>query len=313
MSSDPKLPRRPRILASPELDSAGLGSSGRRERVIPVSFQVSGFLLNLLSLVRVDWSAAVLERLFFTVFKAGPRPWVAEFWRGADECRELAVDDARIPVYRWGDGPAVVFMHGWSGSGTQFRAFIEPLVAAGFSAICFDAPGHGANPGRQSHLLRFSGSLDAIRQAFGAIDCVVAHSFGAMAACHAIRQGLDARRLVLIAPQLDIEGIFETYSELLHMRSELAERFRARTGERIRRLGIEDPWAEFEASRLLDGLQTPGLLVFDDEDPEIATEAFERFADLWRAGRVHRTRGLGHNRILKDGGVIAAIVDYLRA
>ncbi len=270
-------------------------------------------LLNLLSLIRIDWSAAVLERLFFTVFKTGPRPWVAGFWQSAAECRELAVDDARIPVYRWGDGPMIVFMHGWSGSGTQFRHFIEPLLAAGFGVICFDAPGHGASPGRQSHLLRFSGSLQAIRQAFGPIDCVVAHSFGAMAACYAIRQGLDARRLVLIAPQFDVNGIFETYRELLHMRPQLAERFRARTGERMRRLGIDDPWIEFEASRLLGDLGTPGLLVYDDEDPEIATEAFERFADLWRDSRVHRTSGLGHNRILKDGDVIAAVVDFLRA
>ena len=312
MDKDPQPPRRPRILASAETGSAELGSSRRRDRVIPVSFQVSGFLLNLLSLIRVDWSAALLERLFFTVFKTGPRPWVADFWQGADECRELTVDDARIPVYRWGDGPAVVFMHGWSGSGTQFRQFIEPLVAAGFGVICFDAPGHGANPGRQSHVLRFSGSLEAIGRAFGPIDCIVAHSFGAMAACYAIRQGLDAGRLVLIAPQLDVNGIFETYTELLHMRPELAARFRARTGERIRRLGIDDPWGEFEASRLLGALDTPGLLVYDDEDPEIETEAFERFAELWRNGQAHRTRGLGHNRILKDAGVIAAIVDFLR-
>ncbi len=309
MDKDPQLPRRPRILCSTD----ELGSSGRRDRVIPLSFQVFGVLLNLLSLIRVDWSAAVLQRLFFTVFKTEPRPWVAGFWQSADEHRDLAVDDTHIPVYRWGDGPAVVFMHGWSGSGTQFRHFIEPLVVAGFRVICFDAPGHGANPGRQSHLLRFSGSLEAIRQAFGSIDCVLAHSFGAMAACYAIRQGLDARRLVLIAPQLDINGIFETYTELLHMRPELADRFRARTGERIRRLGIDDPWSEFEVLRLLGDLATPGLLVYDDEDPEIPTESFERFAELWCGSSVHRTRGLGHNRILKDAGVIAAVVEYLRA
>jgi len=34
--------------------------------------------------------------------------------------------------------------------------------------------------------------------------------------------------------------------------------------------------------------------------------------DHWQGCEVHSTRGLGHNRILKDEAVIATIVDYLK-
>jgi hypothetical protein len=34
---------------------------------------------------------------------------------------------------------------------------------------------------------------------------------------------------------------------------------------------------------------------------------------LWRGAEVHSTRGLGHNRILKDRAVIDAITAYLAA
>lgn len=278
-----------------------------------MSYQIAGLLLNGLSLIRVDWSAAVLTRLFFTVFKAGSRPWVDEFWQSADERRELTVVDSKIPFYRWGEGPLVVLMHGWSGSGTQFRYFVPPLVAAGFSVVGFDAPGHGGNPGRQSDLLRFSGSLCAVQQGFGPVFCVIAHSFGGMATCYAQRHGLDAARLVLIAPQLDVNGIFETFRELLHMGPKLAERFRERISERMLALGVPDPWSEFEPSSLLAIPGLRGMLVYDEDDPEIALSQFERFASLWSGSLLHKTRGLGHNRILRDDGVITAIVDYLKS
>src|SRR5437879_13300304 len=47
---------------------------------------------------------------------------------------------------RWGEeGPAVLMMHGWEGSPTQFRHFIEPLLAAGRQVIALDAAWPGAS------------------------------------------------------------------------------------------------------------------------------------------------------------------------
>ena len=296
--------RYPRILSSAE----------RQQRVIPLSFQLAGVALNVLSLVHNEWAAGVLSRLFFTVFKSEPKPWVAEFWQSADECVEVSVDEVSIPVRLWGQGPLIVLMHGWSGTGTQYQHFIPPLVEAGFRVACFDAPEHGSNPGRKSHMLRFKSSLIAIQNEIGPIDTVIAHSLGGMATTFAVQQGLTPTRVVLIAPHLNVQKIFETYRDLLSMRPRLAQRFRERIGERMAALtdGL-DPWEDFIPSRLLDQSQLRGMLVYDSEDPEISAIQFEEMARLWRNSMVHNTRGLGHNRILKDAAVIDTIANYLKS
>ena len=295
--------RQPRILKSPE----------RNKRVIPLSFQLAGGALNLVSRLHNEWAADVLARLWFTVFKAKPKPWVADFWASADERVELPVYEVTIPIHVWGEGPLVVLMHGWSGSGAQYRYFIPALVEAGFRVACFDAPEHGGNPGRRTHMLRFSASLLGIQQRLGPIDCVIAHSLGGMAATYALRQGLRPARMVLVAPHLDVRKMFETYRDLLSMRPVLAHRFHDKIGEGMAALfDGRDPWEELVPARLLDHLELTGMLVYDYEDPEITLAQFEEMVQLWQGVRVHTTRGLGHNRILKDSAVIDAIVGFLR-
>lgn len=269
-------------------------------------------VLNLVSVIHNEWAASVLARFWFTVFKSSPKPWVAEFWQGAHRCVEINVEEVTIPVHCWGEGPLVVMMHGWSGTGTQFRYFIAPLVEAGFTAVCFDAPEHGSNPGKQTHMLRFSASLNAIQQQLGEIDCVIAHSLGAMASTFAMQGGLAPRRMVLVAPHLDVQKMFETYSELLKMRPALAERFHQKIGSRMQALmDGSDPWQMLLPQKLLDHPDLRGMLVYDHEDPEVTQAQFNEIIDCWRDCQVHATRGLGHNRILKDETVIEAIVGYL--
>src|SRR5688572_33144817 len=48
------------------------------------------------------------------------------------------VDDKTIQAYQWGKTkPYVLVLHGWAGRATQFRRFIKPLAAAGYSVIGF--------------------------------------------------------------------------------------------------------------------------------------------------------------------------------
>jgi pimeloyl-ACP methyl ester carboxylesterase len=294
--------------------SAMSGSAERRKRVVPLSFQLAGMTLNLISVVHNEWASDVLTKLWFTVFKSSSKPWVAEFWAGADDCIEISVGEWVIPVYCWGQGPLVVTMHGWSGSGTQFRHFISPLVAAGFRVACFDAPAHGSNPGRQTHLVDFSASLIAIQNQLGKVDSVIAHSLGAMATVYATQLGLSIDRLLLVAPHLNVQKMFETYRDLLGMRPALADRFHARIGAKMEAiLDHRDPWEILVPEKMLQACNLPGMLVHDHNDPEVAQAQFDEIAGFWEKSQLLVTQGLGHNRILKDERVINAVTDYLKA
>ena len=65
----------------------------------------------------------------------------------------------------------------------QLDAFVEPLLAAGYRVVSFDAPGPGASTesfaGRgRATLLEFSESLSSAVDRFGDAHAVIAHSFG---------------------------------------------------------------------------------------------------------------------------------------
>ena len=74
-----------------------------------------------------------------------------------------------------------------------------------------------------------------------------------------------------------------------------------------------DAWTELVPARLLDHSGLDGLLVYDHEDPEVSEAQFVEMAELWKDCAVHATRGLGHNRILKDRDVIDTVVVFLRS
>ena len=289
-----------------------LNSSERRKRVIPLSHQLFGLILNLVSHLRNEWAADILSNLWFTVFKSKPKPWITEFWQQAESRVEVQLKYKSIPVYLWGQGPLVVMMHGWSGSGVQFRRLIPGLVAAGYQVAAFDAPAHGSNPGKHTHLLEFSDSIIAIQQQIGPVDTVMAHSLGGMAALVAAQRGLSVRQMVLFGPHLDVQKMYQTYSDLLNLNPKLSSRFRHKIGQKMADiLGVEDVWAVFTPANLLAQADYQGLLIYDQEDEEIPLEQFKTVEQHWQGCQILETEGLGHHRILKDEKVVESVLTFM--
>src|SRR6201999_2421848 len=94
----------------------------------------------------------------------------------------VGFEDASLAVYRWGDGPSVLLVHGWGGSAGQMTAFGEPLREAGFSVVAFHAPGHGASTGSWLAIPRFAAALAAVARFHGPLHGIIAHSLGGPAA-----------------------------------------------------------------------------------------------------------------------------------
>jgi pimeloyl-ACP methyl ester carboxylesterase len=285
----------------------------RKQRVVPMHFRMTGKLLNGAARVNSDWVAERVARLWFTVFKTRPRPWVHSFWQGADKCVSVHLQDKCHPVYIWGEGPLVVLLHGWSGSGTQYRYFIPSLVEAGFSVATFDAPAHGAHPGRQAHLLDFSDTLVGIEQALGPVHAVVAHSLGNMAATLATHRGLQTRRMVMLAPHLDAATMFKSYTGMLGLQPGLHLGLRDRVGDEMSRiLQVDDAWKLLNTRSLLMGQGIEGLLIYDQDDQEVPREHFDEIESVWGPDQVLRTEGLGHFRLFKDQALIERVTEYLK-
>jgi len=134
---------------------------------------------------------------------------------GIAEHTILPVEGIPVAVYRWGAGPVIVFVHGWSGRASQVAAFVEPLTTAGYCVMAFDAPAHGDTPGRRTNILEFVAALQAIVAAYGPLSGAITHSFGGMALAYGLQQGVEVGRVVCLGPPARLEFLVERFARLL--------------------------------------------------------------------------------------------------
>ncbi|HVD14382.1 MAG TPA: alpha/beta fold hydrolase [Actinomycetota bacterium] len=234
---------------------------------------------------------------------------------GAGTAFEVAVDGRRVRGRRWGGsgGPVVYLVHGWGGSARQLDALVSPLVGSGFSVVSFDAPSHGvsdrgASGPRSSTIPEAGEALLAVVARYGPAYGVVAHSLGATAAAVALRDGLRASRMVLIAPLAHPLPYSHAFAERLGF----GERIRTRLVARIeRRVGL--PMSHFDVPGVARQVATPKLLVVHDrDDRETSWSDGRAIARAWPDARLLTTTRLGHRRILHDPEVVAQVVGFLR-
>ncbi|MCE3003752.1 MAG: alpha/beta hydrolase [Xanthomonadaceae bacterium] len=210
---------------------------------------------------------------------------------------------------RWGDaGPVVLAMHGWSGRPTQFAAFVAPLVASGRQVIALDAPAHGRSPGSEAHVFSFVEAILEAGSELKGIESVIGHSMGGAAALYAAHLGLPVQRVATIGAPAALRRVLARFADWVALPPPAASAFLARVN---RHVGVDAD--EMDVARFAGRLGFEGLVVHDRDDREVPFAEAQALAAAWPAARTLYTRGLGHNRILADAGVVDAAVRFLAA
>ncbi|MFH5824023.1 alpha/beta fold hydrolase [Georgenia sp. AZ-5] len=216
-----------------------------------------------------------------------------------------------VAVETWGDGPPVYLVHGWGGWRGQLGAFVEPLVAAGRRVVGFDALSHGqSSPGalgpRRSTAVEMLGAFVAVTAAHGAPDAVVAHSLGCFVAALAVRDGLPVGRLAFVAPSTDMAARRRELAEALgyggRAQREFDRRFEALARRPLRDFALADT-----------PMTRPVLVVHDRADKEVPHREGASLAERWPSAALVSTDGLGHQRILRDPGVVTRVSQFVTA
>ena len=255
-----------------------------------------------------DAIAAKAARLFTTPFASSRTRAQSTPTLGARE-EDLGIDGIAIHTYVWGDPgsqPYVLFAHGWSSHGTRVARWVQPLRDAGYAVVTFDQAAHGRSGGTQTTLPDFTCHLMAVAKHYGPAAAVIGHSLGGAATALALARGMQAESAVLIAPAADPLAAVERFSRLLWLASHLGRRMFARF-EGAMRFSANELQAQNNAPRI----GRPALIVHDIEDREVPWSEGERWARYWPQSRLLSTRGLGHNRIADDDGVIASALRFL--
>ncbi len=125
-----------------------------------------------------------------------------------------------------GQGPAVVFIHGFGGSRAQWYAYLPAVAQAGFAAYALDLPGHGQSPPPPARLPSTLAWVDDLARWLDAHIAgpvhLVGHSLGGyLALAYAQRHPRRVRSLSLIAPLLAQDAIRAAQRGLLWLSNRL--------------------------------------------------------------------------------------------
>ena len=250
-------------------------------------------------------AARVARKLFFTPLRARLRDEEREVLARGERF-SLAVDGQRVVGRVWGEGPTVLLVHGWGGHSGQMTALVDPAVTAGFRAVALDLPAHGESEGNVSSLIHFASALARAASLFGPVHGVVAHSFGAAGTTYALSSGLAVKRAVFFAPPAGFESFWARFQAGVGVTPEIMERMLhdAETWLNVRFDGVVP-------RELAPRMTTPLLVLHDPEDREVPFEEGAELARRWPGAELRPTGGLGHLRILRDGGAVAAAVGWV--
>ena len=213
----------------------------------------------------------------------------------------------KIAVYKWGNGSKkALLVHGWSGRATQMYKIINALLAKNYTVYSFDGPAHGKSTGRTTMMPEFIKTVAKMTEKYGKFDVAIGHSLGGISTLNVQASKAPFDKVVVIGTPDSIRNIFNGFIQMLELKPQIATKLIS-VFERITGKKIE----EFHGSVNAEKISVPTLIIHDDDDPEVAiTDALNNYKHL-QNGTLIRTKGLGHNRILKDDKVIEQLIDFI--
>lgn len=214
-----------------------------------------------------------------------------------------------LRVLQWGTrGPVVLLVHGWGSHAPRYANFVEEILERNWRALAFDAPGHGLSSGRQVGIADFRRAIDTVIAAYGPVDAVVAHSFGALAAASLLAEpaGAKLRAAVLVSMPKDAGYILDSFLIALDLDEPTAERVRERFAKQQGQSA-----ASISVAPLAPRIRCPVLLVHDRNDGIVPFAHAEEIAALLPEGRLLLTQGMGHSALLRDASTIGAAIGFL--
>ena len=251
-------------------------------------------------------AGALADRMFCTPPRWRPTPAHHAFLATSDAFT-VCSDGRRVAAWRWGSGPAVALVHGWRSRGMRFRTLVQALAERGFTAVVFDAPGHGASDGRTSSMVQFARALAAVTDRVGPLHAVVGHSLGGAASALAMREGVEVQRAVFIAAPADPGAYVDQFAQLFAVRQPALSAMRRRIARRLR-----TRWDVLNVPAMAREIDVPVLVVHDREDPTVPWSDGAAIAGAWGAELV-TTTGLGHHAVVGHPATVQRVVGFLAA
>ncbi|MGE3318444.1 MAG: alpha/beta fold hydrolase [Candidatus Berkiella sp.] len=276
------------------------------QNTVPMALRIMQWLFQYLGPLMPNLMGRYAYKLWFTPTRS-PMPQPEQIAAAKAKVSFITVDGLNIRLWRWGEGPAVLFLHGWGGRGTQISSFIEPLNQAGFQVVSFDMPAHGQSDGKQTNAFAVANTVSAVINQIDNLHSVITHSFGGVIFSYFYTPQLPLNDLVMICPPATLETALNQFAQMLklpiavqnYIKNQLKEEFGDDVIEKLSLLK--------NAAKITE----PVLIVHDKDDDVIPFQDGQAVANVLQQGSFYETQNLGHRKILFAQNVVEPIVSFV--
>lgn len=205
----------------------------------------------------------------------------------------------QVAIWREGQGPLVLLVHGWSGSHADMAAFVAPLAAEGLQAVSIDLPAHGLSEGETASMDGMAAAICAVADAVGPVHGIIAHSVGCAAAATAFELGMQAGRTVFVAPPARYAYFARAYATQAGLDPQALA-----AALRDRHVDVD----RIDLPKMVPAIDTRALVIHSSDDQVVPYANGQAIAAAWPGARLLAYEGLGHKRILSDPRVLGHAV-----
>src|SRR6266704_223067 len=195
----------------------------------------------------------------------------------------------------WGNGPLVVFVHGWSGRAAQMAPLALYVANLGFRSVALDVTGHGDSPKRHTRWDYFFRDIAALSRSLDEeVYAYVGHSAGAlsMMAARGLK-GIRAQRYACIcAPSFPFPPI-DVIQKKLNPKEAVLESYKAYIAGQF-----ETTWKQLQAGCSYADAGSNLLLFYDETDRFVNHSEGDRIQALCPGAQVVKTSAYSHQKIL---------------
>ena len=220
-------------------------------------------------------------------------------------------EGGELAVTTWGDGPAVLLMHGWGGARAQMTGFVDPLLFAGYRVVAYDQPAHGESDGKMTNLLEIAPTMDLIAKQEGPFQAIIAHSFGTLITSYALvkRNFPPPARLVYFGAFNQLMDSLPRFQVLAGLPDEIIEGLRAKIYENFGRDVLES----ITNVSLTPQINIPALMFHDAADNVTPIDDSRAIARVWKSARLIETEGLSHRGALQSKTIHEQVIQFLKS
>lgn len=277
------------------------------ERFFPSYVRRVGQVINTVHRVKPAAACRLNMGVLSVALGSKPKPADLAFYR-AGEARLHHCGKHRFYTYTYGQGPAVLLLHGWCSKGARWAAYAQQLVAAGFQAVVMDAPSHGQSPGRFLSVPDYIKAVGCVLRTRTDWHALITHSMGSLTGVIAASETAAANadtKFVLMNTFADCDALMSKFSRCLGISEQVLADTRQWIAEYAGR-----PLPYFSLHSHLDQLGKPAtLLVADQKDIVVPPSETERILDAIPEIDYLSTEGLGHN--LRCEKVMRHVLDFI--